>query len=118
MFHCNCIKVEHVVRELEQTGEIASELGCNATAPCKKGRYLPEKSIEQCKKNPTSLDALSSSVGRKRRSELFEAACQINGGQNENNSREPAEVGLCETTVKRCTEKTMIKVFSRSKKVT
>lgn len=64
------------------------------------------------------MDALSPSVGRKRRCELFEAACQINGGQNKNNSREPAEVGLSETTAKKCTEKTMIKVFSKSKKIT
>ena len=64
------------------------------------------------------MDAVSPSVSRKSRCELFEAACQINGGQIKNNSREPAEVGLCETTAKKCTEKTMIKVFSKSKKIT
>ena len=83
----------------------------NVTTPCKKGRYLPKKSLEERKKNLTSLDALSPSVGRKKRCELFEAACQINGGENERNSRELEEVGLCETTAKKCTEKTMIKVF-------
>ena len=67
MFYCNCIQVEHIVRELEQTGEITSELVGNVTTPCKKGRYLPKKSLEERKKNLTSLDALSPSVGRKKR---------------------------------------------------
>lgn len=49
---------------------------------------------------------------------MFEAACQINGGSNEKNGQVPGEVGLCRTTVKKCSDKILVEVFSKSDKVT
>ena len=49
---------------------------------------------------------------------MFEAACQINGGSNEKNARVPGEVGVCSTTVKKCSGKILVEVFSKSDKVT
>jgi hypothetical protein len=59
----------------------------------KKRKFLSEKSISARQKNPTSLDesSLSKATGRKRRLELFEAACQIHGRSTE--SSVPGQVG-------------------------
>lgn len=78
-----------MVRKLEETEEIRCEL----EAPCKKKAkhmYLPEKSVKLRRKTPTVLTTpLSQAQARKRRAELFEAACQIHGGRNETNCRTP-----------------------------
>ena len=80
--------------------------------------YLPEKSIKLRQKKPTVLTSpLSQSQARKRRAELFEAACQIHGGRHGTNCRTPGEVGLCETTVKKCSNDILVKVFSKSQKI-
>ena len=74
--------------------------------------YLPEKSVKLRQKMPTVLmSPLSQAQARKRRAELFEAACQIHGGRLGTNYRTPEEVGLCETTVKKCSDDILVKVF-------
>ena len=113
------VQVDEVVRELEEVDKIHHELRLDTGTQKKADKYLPDKSINERKKNPTDLaDSLSASVARKRRSELFEGACQINGGSNEKNYRVPGEVSLCSTTVKKCSDSTLVKVFSKSKKTT
>ena len=79
------------MREIEEVEDIHHQLRADVGTQRKKAdKYLPTKSLTERKKNPTDLaDSLSPSVGRKRRSELFEAACQINGGSNEKNGQRP-----------------------------
>lgn len=80
--------------------------------------YLPEKSIKLRQKMPTVLTSpLSQAQDRKRRAELLEAACQIHGGRHGTNCRTPGEVGLCETTVKKCSNDILVKVFSKGQKI-
>ena len=70
-------------------------------------------------KNPTSLDdnsTVSSATKRRRREELFEAACQIHGGSD--NWTLPGQVGLCDTAVKKCAENVLVEVFSTNCKLT
>ena len=101
--------MEQLVTSIEERNVIQTEL----TA----GSEEPEKSISARQKNPTSLDesSLSKATGRKRRLELFEAACQIHGGSTE--SSVPGQVGLCETTVQKCPENVLVEVFSHSDKI-
>ena len=67
---------------------------------------------------PTVITSpLSQAQDRKRRAELLEAACQIHGGRHGTNCRTPGEVGLCETTVKKCSNDILVKVFSKSQKI-
>ena len=67
---------------------------------------------------PTVLTSpLSQAQDTKRRAELFEAACQIHGGRHGTNCRTPGEVGLCETTVKKCSNDILVKVFSKGQKI-
>ena len=47
---------------------------------------------------------------------MFEAACQINGCTTSWSL--PGVVGLCDTTVKKCPENILVKVFSQSDKIT
>lgn len=80
--------------------------------------YLPEKSIKLRQKMPTVLTSpLSQAQDRKRRAELLEAACQIHGGRHGTNCRTPGEVGLCETTVKKCSNDILVKVFCKGQKI-
>ena len=61
---------------------------------------------------------MSPAAARKRQSEWFEVACEINGGsRNKENGQLPGQVGLCQTTVKNCSNKVLVEVFSRSNKI-
>lgn len=67
---------------------------------------------------PTVLTStLSQAQARKRRAELFEAACQIHGGRHGTNCRTPGEVGLYETTVKKCSNDRLVKDFTKIQKI-
>ena len=110
--------MEELVASIEERNVIQAELGAGSDEPARKKRYLSDKSIAARQKNPTSLDEslLSEATVRRRRSELFEAACQINGDTT--NWSLPGVVGLCDTTVKKCPENILVQVFSRSDKIT
>ena len=110
--------MEELVASIEERNVIQAELGAGSDEPARKKRFLSDKSIAARQKNPTSLDEnlLSEATVRRRRSELFEAACQINGGTT--NWSLPGVVRLCDTTVKKCPENNLVQVFSRSDKIT
>ena len=73
--------MEELVASIEERNVIQAELGAGSDEPARKKRFLSDKSIAARQKNPTSLDEnLLSEATVRRRSELFEAACQINGG--------------------------------------
>ena len=74
--------MEGLVAIIEERNVIQAELGAGSDEPARKKRFLSDKSLAARQKNPTSLDEnlLSEATVRRRRSELFEAACQINGG--------------------------------------
>lgn len=110
--------MEGLVASIEERNVIQAELGAGSDEPARKKRFLSDKSIAARQKNPTSLDEnlLSEATVRRRRSELFEAACQINGGTTSWSL--PGVVGLCDTTVKKCPENILVKVFSQSDKIT
>ena len=70
------------------------------------------------KKNPTTLgenSTVSVVTERRRRSETYEAACQIHGATDR--STVPGQVGLCDTAVKKCTENVLVKVLSTNDKI-
>lgn len=69
-------------------------------------------------KNPTELgndSTVSLAISRRRRSETFEAACQIHGASNQ--STMAGQVGLCDTAVKKCSENVLINVLSTNVKI-
>ena len=95
--------MERLITSIEETNAIQTDLTAGSEEPVrKKRRYLSEKSITARQKNTTSLDksSLSKATARKRRLQLFEAACQINGGSS--GWTVPGQVGLCDTTVQKC----------------
>ncbi len=79
--------------------------------------FISDKSISMRKKNPTTLGENStvSVVTERRRSETYEAACQIHGATDR--STVPGQVGLCDTAVKKCTENVLVKVLSTNDKI-
>lgn len=91
--------------------------GQGSSEPPRKKRFISERSTSIRMRNPTQLGAnstVSLATSRRRRSETFEAACQIHGATSLSNL--PGQVGLCDTAITKCSEKVLVNVFSKNAK--
>ncbi|KAK3708953.1 hypothetical protein QZH41_008680 [Actinostola sp. cb2023] len=102
-------KVDSLVVETEELDSIRSDLSFEEDK--EKGQFLPSRAINERKKKPTGEQSLkgAGTTGRKRRRETWNAAKEINGGE------EGGRFGLVDTVDKLVKTEEIINIIEKAK---